>query len=274
MGMKEADSVEIISLVDNSIDFLSSINQKDVHSLSKWSKNRSEMPKAEHGFSMLIRVFSEGKSHLILFDTGCSSDGAVRNAECLGVNLKEVECIVLSHGHYDHFGGLLSILEAIDKPNLPLIIHEDMFKTRGEGSQELIHIYPSFPSKEELKAAHLISTKQPQLFINDLLLVTGEIPRETTFESGYVKHKALEGKNWNPDPWILDDRAIAIHVRGKGLVVVCGCAHAGIINTIRYVQKITAVSDVYAVLGGFHLGGKVNEGKIKQTVGRVATDKS
>ena len=264
--MKEADSVEIISVVDNSIDFLSSINQKDANSLRQWSKKRSEMPKAEHGFSILIRVFSEGKSHSILFDTGCSSDGVIRNANCLGVNLKEVECVVLSHGHYDHFGGLLSVLKAVDKPNLPLIVHEDMFKTRGESSKESIHIYPNFPSKEELKAAHLISTKQPQLFINDLLLVTGEIPRETTFERGYVKHKALEREGWKPDPWILDDRAIAIHVRGKGLVIMSGCAHAGIINTIRCVQKITAVTDIYAVLGGFHLAGKGNEDKIKQTV--------
>ena len=266
LNIKEADSVEIISLVDNSVDFLSSINQKDACSMRQWSKKTGEWPKAEHGFSMFIRVFSEGKAHSVLFDTGCSSDGVIQNAECLGLNLKEVECVVLSHGHYDHFGGLLSVLKAVDNANLPLIVHEDMFKIRGTASKDTMHIFPSFPTKEKLSSAQIISTKQPQLFVNDLLLVTGEIPRDTTFETGFASHKTLSAKGWKADPWILDDRAIAIQVKGKGLVVVSGCAHAGIINTVRYIQKITEDSDVYAVLGGFHLAGKQNEDRIKQTV--------
>ena len=141
-----------------------------------------------------------------------------------------------------------------------------MFKARGTGKQDAIHIYPTFPTTEQLSSAQLIFTKQPQLFVNDMLLVTGEIPRETSFERGFLQHKALESGSWKPDPWILDDRAIALRVKGKGLVVVSGCAHAGIINTVQYIQKITKVTDVYAVLGGFHLAGKENENRIKQTV--------
>ncbi len=261
-----ANGVEIISLVDNSVDMLSSIHQKNAQSFRQWSKIGHEFPKAEHGFSMLIRILSRKKTHTILFDAGCSSDGVVENAKRLSVNLAEVECIVLSHGHYDHFGGLVSTVKAVGKADLPIILHEDMFKKRATVSQEKVHVYPAFPTRQELSPANVICTRRPQLFADDLLLVTGEIPRETSFEKGVLKHKSLEVGVWKPDPLILDDRAIAVHVRGKGLVVVSGCAHAGIINTLRYTQKITRVKDVYAVLGGFHLAGKENEGRIEQTV--------
>jgi 7,8-dihydropterin-6-yl-methyl-4-(beta-D-ribofuranosyl)aminobenzene 5'-phosphate synthase len=264
--MQEADQVEIFSLVDSSIDVLSTIAQKDACSLRQWSKKSAKMPKAEHGFAMLLRIKTGGKCSTVLFDTGCGSDTAISNAEGLGLNLKEVDCIVLSHGHYDHFGGLRSVLKVIGKPNLPLIVHEDMFKARGAAGKDAFHRYPDFPTKQELSPAQAISTKQPQLFLNNTLLVTGEIPRETTFETGFGQHKALSAEGWKADVWILDDRAIAVNVKDKGLVIVSGCAHAGIINTINYVQKITKGEDVYAVLGGFHLAGRENEGRIQQTV--------
>lgn len=266
MKIREADGVEIVSLMDNSIDMLSTINQKDARSFRQWTKTGFELPIAEHGFSMLIRIFSRGETRSVLFDTGCSSSGVVENAKRLGVNLTEVECIVLSHGHYDHFGGLLSALKAVGKADLPVVLHEDMFKKRASGSQDKVHVYPAFPTKQELSSAHVICTKQPQLFADDTLLVTGEIPRETSFEKGFPQHKSLEGEAWKPDPLILDDRAVAVQVREKGLVVVSGCAHAGIINTVRYARQVTRVKEVYAVLGGFHLAGKDSEGRIECTV--------
>ena len=216
---------------------------------------------------MLIRVQTKGKSRSVLFDTGSSSDGAVANAERMGLDLNEVECIVLSHGHYDHFGGLLSALKAINKVNLPLIVHEDMFKTRGTANQDgTIRIYSKFPTKEQLSAAQLISTKQPLLIVGGMILVTGEIPRETSFERGYLLHRVLVNGSWQPDPCIWDDRAVIVNIKRKGLIVVSGCAHAGIINTITYAQRITGITNVYAVLGGFHLAGRENENRIEQTV--------
>ena len=97
------------------------------------------------------------------------------------------------------------------------------------------------------------------------MLVTGEIPRETSFEKGYLQQKALINGSWLPDPLILDDRAAVFNVKGKGLVIISGCAHAGIINTITYAQRITGVPRIYAVMGGFHLAGKENENRIEQT---------
>lgn len=272
----EVDGLEVLSLVDNSVDFFSTIDKREVQSFRQWTTKRygqawvrtnSELPLAEHGFSMLIHVFSEGKTVSVLFDTGVSAEGIVENAKRMGLDLSEVEYVILSHGHYDHFGGLISAVKIINKANLPLIIHEDMFKTRGSASNNgTIRTYPEFPTKEQLSSADLIKTKQPYLIDDCKILVTGEIPRETNFEKGFLQHRTLEDGGWQPDPLLLDERAVAFNVKGKGLVVISGCAHAGIINTIRYAQKITGVTKVYAVIGGLHLAGKENENKIEPTV--------
>jgi 7,8-dihydropterin-6-yl-methyl-4-(beta-D-ribofuranosyl)aminobenzene 5'-phosphate synthase len=272
----EVDGLEVISLVDNSVDFLSTINAREVQSFRQWTKKRhgkertqkhSQLPLAEHGFSMLIRVLCGRKTVSILFDTGISADGVVENAKRMGIELSEVEYIVLSHGHYDHFGGLVSALKTINKINLPLIVHEDMFKTRGtENSDGAIRTYPEFPNREKLSSAQLINKKQPHLMADDMILITGEIPRGTSFEKGFLQHRALIKGSWQPDPLILDDRAIVFNVKGKGLVVISGCAHAGIINTIMYAQRISGIMDIYAVIGGFHLAGRENENRIEQTV--------
>jgi 7,8-dihydropterin-6-yl-methyl-4-(beta-D-ribofuranosyl)aminobenzene 5'-phosphate synthase len=274
--IREADGVEIFSLVDNSVDFLSSIHRKEVNSFRQWTKKRngqewvnahSQLPFAEHGFSMLVRVLAEGKFHSILFDTGSSPDSVVDNAARMGLDLSEVGGIVLSHGHYDHSGGLLSVLKAINKVDLPIIVHDDMFKKRGIASQDgSIRTYPEFPTKEQMGSTQLTSTRQPSLFANGLVLVTGEIPREKSFEKGYAQHRAFINGSWQPDPWIWDDRAIVINIEGKGLVILSGCAHAGIVNTIRYAQQITGLSKIYAVIGGFHLAGKEGESRIEQSV--------
>jgi 7,8-dihydropterin-6-yl-methyl-4-(beta-D-ribofuranosyl)aminobenzene 5'-phosphate synthase len=276
LKLAEVDGLEIISLIDNSVDFLSIIDRKEARSLRQWTKNRHGkrqvgkhlgLPVAEHGFSVLIRVLYGRKSISVLFDTGISAGGVVENAKRMGIELSEVEYVVLSHGHYDHFGGLLLALKAINKPNLPLILHEDMFKTRGNASSDrTIRAYPQFPTEDQLISVQILKTKQPSLIADGTTLITGEIPRGTSFEKGFLKHRALVAGAWQPDPLILDDRAVAFNVKGKGLVVISGCAHAGIINTITYVQYISGMRDVYAVIGGLHLAGKENEDRIQPTV--------
>ncbi|XES77167.1 MAG: MBL fold metallo-hydrolase [Candidatus Bathyarchaeia archaeon] len=276
---KEVDAVEIFSMVDNSVDFLSPTYKDGAYPLRQWTKKRygedwmhthPRLPKGEHGFSMLIHTLNKGRRHSVLFDTGCSGEGIVENASRMGVDLTEIECIVLSHGHWDHTGGLRTALKAISKKNLPIVIHEEMFTTRGSANPDgSVRKYASFPSKEQLNDAQLIETKQPFAIVDDEVLVTGEIPRETSFEQGYLQHRCLKEGTWKPDPLIVDERAVVINVKGKGLVVVSGCAHAGIINTINYAKQITGVGEVYAVLGGFHLAGKENEKRIQPTISEL-----
>lgn len=95
----------------------------------------------------------------------------------------------------------------------------------------------------------------PSMLVDDMLLVSGEVARTTPFEKGFPIHYAKRGDAWEPDPLIMDDQCAIINVRGKGLVVVTGCGHAGIINAIRHVQALTGVQAIYAVIGGFHLTG-------------------
>lgn len=277
--LREVEGAEIISLTDNSVDFLSTIEREEVQNVREWIRERKDeawvkkhfrLPIAEHGFSMLIRVFDGEEAHSVLFDTGISPDGVVTNAKKMGLNLSKAECIVLSHGHYDHFGGLLPTLRVVSKNDLPIIVHKDMFKTRGVANADgTIRKYPKFPIENHVKTAKYVKTKHPYLVANDMILVTGEIPRRTDFEKGFPQHRVFEGGKWQPDPWIWDDRAIVVNVKQKGLVILSGCAHAGIINTTLYAQQITGVTDIYAVMGGFHLAGKESEPRISQTVEKL-----
>ena len=275
-AFRESDYAEILSLVDNSVDFQSNIHKRQVQSFRQWKRKRKykewkksnlDLPIAEHGFSMLIRVFGGDKSSCILFDTGGSPKTIIANAERMSINLSDVECVVLSHGHYDHFGGLVNVVKEIGKRDLPIIVHENMFETRGSASAlGKVRRYPNFPSKKQLHPARLIQTEKPYFAADGMICVTGEIPRITSFETGYAQHKVFMNGVWKSDPLIKDERGVIINIGEKGLVVLSGCAHAGIINTIKYAQQITGIQKVYAIMGGFHLAGKTFENRIQPTI--------
>ena len=220
---------------------------------------------AEHGFSALVEVYGDSKQR-ILFDTGVSETGMIYNADRLGVDLSAIDAIVLSHGHKDHFAGLVPALRRV-KHEIPLIVHPDVFLKR-------FLIFPNgekieFPvlSEDELSSngAHVKRTREPYV-MSDSILATGEIPRLTYFEKGFPIHYAEINGELKPDPLIKDDQALIVNVEGKGVVVITGCGHAGIINTINYAKKLTGIDSVYAVIGGFHLSGKIFEETIEPTV--------
>jgi 7,8-dihydropterin-6-yl-methyl-4-(beta-D-ribofuranosyl)aminobenzene 5'-phosphate synthase len=226
-----------------------------------------DVPLAEHGFAALVSIEKEGREHRVLFDTGLTPNGLVDNMRRLSLSPKEIETIVLSHGHFDHTTGLDGLVRALGRPNLPVIIHPEFWSRRrislpGREPFEL----PS-TSKPALMGAgfDIIEEVQPSFLLDGSLLVTGEVDRTTEFERGFLVHQALRDGQWQPDPLILDDQALVMNVRDKGLVVLTGCGHAGVVNIVRYARKLTGVESLYAVMGGFHLNGPLFEPIIPDT---------
>jgi len=279
MVLKEVDRVELTSLMDNAIDLLSTIEKPEIkqiqewlreHRGTEWIEKHFRPPIAEHGFSMLVKTFSGEDSHTMLFDTGISPEGVVTNAERMGINLAEIEAVILSHGHLDHAGGLVKVAKAIEKKDLPIIVHEHMFKTRGTATPDgKVRKAPDFPTEDLVRPAKFIKTKEPCALADNTILITGEIPHKTDFEKGLLKQMAYVNGEWRPDPWVWDDRALVLNVKDKGLVVISGCAHAGIINTVQYAQQIAGINHIYAIFGGFHLAGKDYETRITPTTNEL-----
>jgi 7,8-dihydropterin-6-yl-methyl-4-(beta-D-ribofuranosyl)aminobenzene 5'-phosphate synthase len=204
---------------------------------------------AERGLSILI----EADDHKILLDTGLSFSAAY-NAITLGIDLSQIGKIVLSHGHFDHTGGLLHILKMI-KSKVEVIAHPDIWALKyakhPEGAVEYIGV--PFPKEAaETLGASFNLTKEP-VWIGENIVTSGEIPMITEYEKIgpvlYVEEKGI----LKPDP-LWDDQALFLKSE-KGLIIILGCAHRGIINTIKHAQKLTGVKAVYAVIGGTHLVG-------------------
>jgi 7,8-dihydropterin-6-yl-methyl-4-(beta-D-ribofuranosyl)aminobenzene 5'-phosphate synthase len=112
----------------------------------------------------------------------------------------------------------------------------------------------------------IIEERRPSFLLDGSVLITGEVDRTTEFETGFRGHEAFRHDGWQPDPLILDDQALVIRVRDRGLVVLSGCGHAGIVNTVRYARTLTGEARIAAVVGGFHLSGPVFEAIIAPTV--------
>jgi 7,8-dihydropterin-6-yl-methyl-4-(beta-D-ribofuranosyl)aminobenzene 5'-phosphate synthase len=224
---------------------------------------------AEHGFSALITVRGGGRSRAILFDAGLSVDGLAHNLDAMQVDTDAVEAVVLSHGHSDHTVGLNGVLDRFGGRNLPLVAHPDAWLERRVAIPRRKPFGMLTTSKAALAEAGFdpVESRQPSLLLDGMLLVTGEVERTTDFEKGFLPiHQALRDGEWVPDPLVMDDQAAVMNVRGKGLVIVTGCGHAGIINIVRYAIKLTGVERVYAVIGGYHLNGPLFEPIIPATI--------
>lgn len=218
--------------------------------------------KSKHGLSFFIKAKIDDSEVTIMMDTGPTPEDLLHNVAAMDINLQNVDVIALSHGHYDHTGGLIAALKRMKK-RVPVIGHPTVFGPKLKIMPHLKFIGAPFIASEVESAGGVPLLTADSVKIADGITVTGEVPRITAFESvrgfwNVHNRKFVEDK-------MLDDQSLVIDVEGKGLVVVAGCAHAGIINTIKYAQKITGNSRVYAVLGGFHLGNAENE-RIQATV--------
>jgi 7,8-dihydropterin-6-yl-methyl-4-(beta-D-ribofuranosyl)aminobenzene 5'-phosphate synthase len=269
VGLKEVDGVEITILMDNYVDLLMTSSEvaKQPTVGDTVGEKQSRLI-GEHGFCALVTVIANGQRESILFDAGLSPDGVLHNIDILETSLADVRAIVLSHGHADHTGALVGLLRRLDKRGLPLIAHPDAFLQRKVVIPDGREVKLPPPEREALlqEGAELIESKEPSLLLDNRVLVTGQVARTTDFEKGFPIHHALVDGSWQPDPWIYDDQALVFHVRGKGLAILTGCGHAGVVNTIRHARNVTGIENVYALIGGFHLSGPLFEAIIPQTV--------
>ncbi len=205
--------------------------------------------RAEWGLCVLV----EADGLNILMDCGASTHAVTHNAQVLGINLATVDVMVLSHGHYDHTGGLPAVLSAIDK-EIEIIAHPAVWgpkyvKSRHTGKYSFCGI-PYRAEELERLGARFTLTPQPT-WLNQDIVVSGEEPMTTDFEAidDILYHR--EGNQFTPDP-LADDQSLYIKTE-LGLVIVLGCAHRGIINIIHHAQRLTGMEHVYLVVGGTHL---------------------
>ena len=204
--------------------------------------------RAEHGLAFWI----ESGSHRILFDTGQSAEVLFHNADCLGIDLSTVDAVILSHGHYDHAGGLRAVLTQGD--GVDLFLHPRALAqrySRGEdGSVDEIGIAGS-PNRKELRdQVRSLTWTSECTPILDGISVTGNVPRVTDYEDTGGDF-FLDEDCQLPDP-IDDDQAVYFDT-AKGTVVLLGCAHSGVVNTLRHIRNQTDNKTIVAVLGGTHL---------------------
>lgn len=236
-------------------------------------------PIVEHGFSTLIETEVNNNSergsiqrNTYLFDAGTSENGVIFNSYLFGTNLQNIDAIVLSHGHFDHFTGLQSVAKQMSR-RVKLYAHPDAFLKRWDIFPDGTKLINPILDQAALEQHGMIVQKNegpsglPEQKDDPYLIVSGQIPRETGYEKGFPPQYAeIEGKGLVHDPLIKDDQAIVANVEGKGLVIISGCGHAGIINKINYAKKLGRTEKIHAILGGFHLSGALYEDAIEPTI--------
>ncbi|PGH13681.1 hypothetical protein AJ79_03530 [Helicocarpus griseus UAMH5409] len=285
-SLVEIDALEATVIIDNELDIMSPPAPDTIHVSGHLGEIAAKSPyhphdRAEatrelrledvccsaHGLSVLLTAIKGDERRTMLFDVGPTEESWERNAERLGLNLSLVERIQLSHWHRDHSGGMLKAIQMI----------KDAKKENGSASNDLIiDLHPSRPDYrgfrmgpetvslqadptfEEIEqaGAKIEKNSEPHTVLDNMFLISGEIPRVTEYETG-LKHGIRFDKasgQWESDELITDERFLACNVKGKGIVVFSGCSHAGVVNATKHAVKLIGQdTPLYAVFGGYHL---------------------
>jgi 7,8-dihydropterin-6-yl-methyl-4-(beta-D-ribofuranosyl)aminobenzene 5'-phosphate synthase len=279
--VRQVEGLTVHVVVDNITDMLSSrpdhvaselrvLREAGMHVLAG-----ETLCSAQHGLSLAVTAHLDGEEHTVLFDAGPDPYVVERNARVMGLDLGRIEAIVLSHGHFDHAEGLPKALELIRAANgeqtVPLHVHPGAFVKRGlrlEGG--VVFPWQDVPSRRVLEESggRIAASSDPEEILGGTFYLSGEIPRRS-FERGLANHlkRSVDGQ-WEPDPLILDERFMAVHVRGKGIAIFTGCSHAGLLNICSHAQEIFPDVPLYAVVGGLHLVSP-NEDLIQQTIAEL-----
>lgn len=279
------DYLEVQVLVDNVMDILSSVPDcvtSEIPNLIKAGTKElggSCLCCGAWGLSLAITTETDGRRRTLLFDSGPEAYALERNATRLGFDFSIIDCAVLSHGHFDHAGGMPKALELIANANggkkVPTHVNPGMFPKRADRDSPDGSVLPlaDVPTTEELSrsGAEVINSPEPRLVLENTVYISGEIPRVTDYEKGLPTQVRLDNQgDWIPDPLQLDERYVAVNVRDYGIVTFSACSHAGIVNVLTDAADVFDPVPLYAVMGGLHLSGPTYEPLIAQTVKDIA----
>lgn len=280
MDLKPAERLDILILVDNVTDSLSSAPPFVTREWQRLQQRGMRLLAggglccANHGLSLVITAHGPNGSRTMLFDGGPVDYAVERNGARLGVDFGSIEAVLLSHGHWDHAGGIpraLGLVRAAKGArDVPLYLHPGMFEELGlRQSDGGVLPMERIPTPKEWRefGAEPIVTDKPLTCLDDLFYVSGEIPRVTPYEKGLIGQvrRVAERARWEPDPLLMNERFLAVHVRDKGLVVFSACSHAGIVNVLHHARDCFPGVKMHAAVGGFHLAG-LTEAVIPETI--------
>ena len=249
MEWKEAQRIRVTLLVDNFLD----VFEPSTQMVKRVTPGQAKKPlQAGHGYSLFVEAWGEAGYHNLLVDTSHSPQPLLHNMEALGIEPKDPEVLFLTHGHVDHFGGIGGFLEA-RATGIDIYTHPQAFlpklvlTPRGK-------VGPWQIPREELEAkgARFITNTQPTV-VNHYFLISGEVPRTVAFEKPWPAARIIREDGQEVLDPFQDEQSLVMKVKGKGLVVISGCSHPGIVNMVKHAQDL-GQDRVAVVIGGFHLG--------------------
>jgi 7,8-dihydropterin-6-yl-methyl-4-(beta-D-ribofuranosyl)aminobenzene 5'-phosphate synthase len=256
VNIPEAEKIVITMITDNLAD-ATRLDYKIAKRQTYISDPLESALHGEHGLAYQIETVVNGEPHTCLFDFGSDPRGMIRNMGLLKIDCKKVEAIALSHDHWDHEAALVEILKAKKEDfsrGIPLYIGEEFFvgtySKRPNGSVTQINVLKR-EDIEGLGFVKIVEIKDPTPIIPGVYL-PGRIEQVTDYEKVAPSFLAKKGGEFVQETFI-GEQAIILNAKGKGLVVLSGCAHRGIVNAVKQAQKLTGIEKVYAVMGGFHL---------------------
>jgi 7,8-dihydropterin-6-yl-methyl-4-(beta-D-ribofuranosyl)aminobenzene 5'-phosphate synthase len=252
--VRQVDRVLITVVADNYYDAV----RPDTPVSFRFRSNPGESIHAEHGLSYFVETTAAGEEGAFMFDFGLDADGLTNNIRLVKADLTKLNALALSHGHFDHWGGLAHLLEersASLHSAIPLYVGKDAFAHRfslrpsGIEVQDLGQL--DRDEIERLGPTRIIETESPVEMVPGAYL-TGNIERITDYEH-VPKTLLIERNAVMEEDQFFGEQAVLFLVKDRGLVILSGCAHAGIVNTVKHAQKITGIRKVHAIMGGFHL---------------------